>query len=133
MKKILSIFAVMALMATAMSFSSCDGIPAQGEVDQEVTVVGTWQCVSADFGSLSEDAVGMINEGDKITLKDDGTYYLDSKQLKQSGTWTKSDKQLKVVTPDMTLTFNITELSAAKLSCYLYIYGHTLKFTFARL
>jgi hypothetical protein len=131
MKKIYSIFAVMALMATALCFSSCDGVPAQGDV-QQVTVVGTWQCVSADFGSLSEDAVGMINEGDKITLKDDGTYYLDSKKLKQSGTWSKNDKTLKIVSPDMTLNFNITELTSAKLSCYLYIYGHTLKFTFAR-
>ena len=97
-----------------------------------VTVVGAWQCVSADFGGLSEDAVGMIHEGDKITLKDDGTYYLDSRKMKQSGTWSINGKQLRIISPDMTLTYSITELTAAKLSAYIYIYGHTLKFTFAR-
>ena len=108
---------VLSCVLSALCLSSCSG---HFDTDAPpVTVVGTWQCVSADFGSLSEDAVGMINEGDKITLKYDGTYYLDSKKIKQSGTWSKDAKNLKVVSPDMTLTFNITELTSAKLSAYL--------------
>lgn len=132
MKKFFSAFALLTLMVSALSLSSCDGIPAQGVVDETVTVIGTWKCTSADFGSMSGDLNGMINEGDLITLKDDNTYYLNAKNLKQTGTWSLNGKKLKVVSPDLTMEFNITELTSSKLSCYLYIFGSTMKFSFAR-
>ena len=120
--------AVLTCLVSVLCFS-CRKDPV---VTQEVPVVGTWQCITADFGTLSEDAVGMITKDDKITLNDDGNYYLDSKKLKQSGKWKKEGNKLIIITPDKTLNFTIVELTMAKLSTYIYYNGNTLKFTFVR-
>ena len=135
MKRSYSIFALAAFIVTALCFSSCEGVPAQGDGDQQVTVVGTWKCESADYGSLPEDAAVMIQQGDRMTLKEDNTYYLDAREVKQKGTWSIDSRKekLKIVSPDMTLNFNITQLTASRMSCYLYVSGHTLKYTFIRI
>ena len=123
--------AILTCLLSALCFSSCKGHLDPGTT-QQGTVVGTWQCFYADYGTLSEDAVGMIMKDDKLILNDDGIYYLDGKRMKQSGSWSIDDNKLRIVSSDMTLIYSISELTSAMLSMYTYINGQTLKFSFIR-
>ena len=74
----------------------------------------------------------MIMKDDKLTLNDDGKFYLDGKKMKQSGSWSIDDNKLRLVSSDMTLIYLISELTSAKLSMYTHINRQTLKFSFIR-
>ena len=70
-----------------------------------------------------------------MSLKEDNTWNLEAKGRWLNGTWSIDSKNenLKIISPDMTMNFKVTELTASKMSCYLYISGHTLKYTFIRI
>ena len=132
MKRIGVVLLAAAGIVAALTVSSCEREPGVGG---DVPVVGIWECITADYGGMSEDAVGVIGKSDKISLLENGSFYIDSKKFKQNGTWHRDGDKLALFSPDTnkTYTYIITELTQAKLCCYVYINGRILRFSFARI
>lgn len=136
MKQIHYLFSGIAFLVLAFCLTSCEEeVPSVGAGNPAAMIVGTWQCTTADFGTLSPDIAGIINTGNEISFNADGTYYLNSKKVKQSqatGKWSINGNTLKVTSGDnsINLTFTITELTDAKLSFYLSMFGYTLSYIF---
>ena len=130
MKKISAVFlAVIAAVATALSVSSCElAAPYAGSDDP---IVGIWQCVSADYGTSSEVLGLSFFEGNKLILKDDGSYYVQA-YYDEERSWKREGNNLKLVCAGRTTVLNITELADDRLFCYQYYQGYTFKFRFAR-
>ena len=127
-KTVASLLAAMAVIATALCMASCGQLPGD---DTEPSVIGVWECTAAYYGTLPEDR-HIVNEGDRLTLKDDGTYYLDAKRLKVSGTWSLDGKKLTISFPAERYTLTITELKQDRLFGYLFYSGYTVTYHFAR-
>lgn len=92
------------------------------EISSEVSIVGKWKCVSANYGEwVDEFFVGDLMEvGDMMYINDNNTIEVKGKKVNSKGEWHLNDTKLvvKINTAVVPWTYTITELTKSKLTFY---------------
>lgn len=125
MKKIYSTIMMLAMMVTALSFTACGGD--DDEDTPEVSICGTWKCVSANYGEWDNDDGTQV--GDIFYINEDHTYEFVGNN-DESGTWSLNGNKFTCTSYGVSLTATINKLTASTLSYT--VDGFGISYSFSR-
>ena len=133
MRKVYSTIMLLAVMALALCYTSCSSNDHEEE-GNETSIIGVWECISADYGELEEYGDDETRPGDLFYINADYTYYIVG-HYNGSGRWSLSGKNFKMK-PNMTnsfpITYTITQLTSSTLSLVLSEEFELIKVSFRR-
>ena len=124
---------VFAMLVLALCYTSC-GSNDNDEEESKTSVIGVWECISADYGKLEEYSRNETRPGDFFYINADNTYYFVGHN-NRSGRWSLSGKDF-VMKPDTNnffpITYTITQLTSSTLSLVLSEEFELIKVSFRR-
>ncbi len=96
MKKLYSVMMMLAMMVAALSLTACGGDDDGGNSDDNVSLVGVWECVNVNWGRLNQNMSDSNPIGQKLYLNSDYTYTFSEGRNKKSGNWSQSGTKLTI-------------------------------------
>lgn len=95
MKRTHSFFVIMALVAAALCFASCEETPPV--VGEEQTIPGRWKCNFTTSDTPPEGVLFWIRKGDTITFRDFSYELVRSNGEVEEGKWQKIGSTLRFI------------------------------------
>jgi hypothetical protein len=95
MKRTHSFFVIMALVAAALCFASCEETPPV--VGEEQTIPGRWKCNFTTSDTPPEGVLFWIRKGDTITFRDFSYELVRSNGEVEEGKWQKIVSTLRFI------------------------------------
>lgn len=95
MKRTHSFFVIMAIVAAALCFASCEETPPV--VGEEQTIPGRWKCNFTTSDTPPEGVLFWIRKGDIITFRDSSYELVRSNGEVEEGKWQKIGSTLRFI------------------------------------
>lgn len=95
MKRTHSFFVIMAIVAAALCFASCEETPPV--VGEEQTIPGRWKCNFTTSDTPPEGVLFWIRKGDTITFRDFSYELVRSNGEVEEGKWQKIGSTLRFI------------------------------------
>ena len=95
MKRTHSFFVIMAIVAAALCFASCEETPPV--VGEEQTIPGRWKCNFTTSDTPPEGVLFWIRKGDTITFRDFSYELVRSNGEVEEGKWQKIGNTLRFI------------------------------------
>ena len=120
MKRIYFSIMMLAIMVAALSFTACGGDD-DDEINGNVSIVGVWECESAQYGEWDDMLEANTKVGDLFIVNSDYTYKIVG-HGGDSGTWSQNGKSFTMKpngTYSVPVTYQISELTPTTLTLSL--------------